>query len=146
MKCTQPRSRCWAKPRRCAVPVRLATPPLAVTVSRLLSRRAFVVTHPAWREQLATLDLNTADDFLNHPGEIISGHPDRHVMRTTFGAANVYLKREHRVPWRNRLASWRAGFGFASVSVREARTLQALIAAGLPAPEWIAAGEDGRGR
>src|SRR5947207_1956026 len=100
----------------------------------------------AWYNWLAALGLRTADDFLNHPGEIISGHPDRHVMRTTFGNTTVYLKREHRVPWRDRLSSWRAGFGLASVSEREAGTLQLLAAAGLPAPEWIAAGEDGHGR
>src|SRR5438046_2937180 len=144
--CVRPRPRCWAGPRRCAVPVKAATTSLVLKDPRLIRRRAFVAVHPDWRERLDALGLNTADDFLNHPGEIVSGHPDRHVTRTTFGNTTVYLKREHRVPWRDRLSSWWAGFGLTSVSVREARTLQLLAAAGLPVPEWIAAGEAGRGR
>src|SRR5438034_11100306 len=106
--------------RRCGMPVESVTTSLANLRRRLFRRRSFVLVHPDWRERLAALGFHSADDFLNHPGEIISGHPDRHVMRSHLGADPVILKREHRVPWRDRLASWRAGFGFASVSCREA--------------------------
>src|SRR5205807_1849887 len=78
------------------------------------------------------------------------GHPDRQAARLTLGAGAeavaVYLKREHRVPWPVRLANALAGFGFVSRSLREARTLQALGREAIAAPEWLAAGEDGRGR
>jgi tRNA A-37 threonylcarbamoyl transferase component Bud32 len=128
------------------VPVESFVKSLMRPVKRLVPRRPFLAVHPEWRERLSDLGLHSVDDFLLHPGEIVSGHPDRHVMRTTFGTTTVYLKREHRVPMADRLASWRAGFGFVSVSCREAETLRLLSDAGLPAPEWIAAGEDGRGR
>src|SRR5688572_10861957 len=70
------------------------------------------------------------------PGEIVSGHPDRHVVRVVLGTGRErvvgYLKREHRVPIRDRVANACAGFGFVSKSVREARTLEQLRAAGIP--------------
>jgi tRNA A-37 threonylcarbamoyl transferase component Bud32 len=80
---------------------------------------------------------------------IISGHPDRNVARVTVGGPagiTAYLKREHRVHWRDRLGSAWAGFGLVSKSLREARTLAALSGAGVARPEWIAAGEDDHGR
>src|SRR5207249_3293272 len=39
-----------------------------------------------------------------------------------------------------------AGFGFASLAVREGQTLEALASAGVGCPEWMAAGEDDHGR
>src|SRR5207244_7864122 len=64
----------------------------------------------------------------------------------TIGEDVAYLKREHRVLWRDRLRSAAAGFGFASLAVREDRTLTALRTAGVACPEWMAAGEDDHGR
>jgi tRNA A-37 threonylcarbamoyl transferase component Bud32 len=121
-----------------------------VSVARSLRSRGFVQVNPGYRERLAAWGLQSPADFLDHPGEIVSGHPDRHVMRVRLGDCknhlNAYLKREHRVPWKDRWASLRDGFGFSSVSCREAATLRLLEAHGIPAPDWIAAGEDGRGR
>ena len=58
----------------------------------------------------------------------------------------LYLKREHRVGLRARLANALAGFGFVSRSLREACVLDALAREGVGCAEWVAAGEDGRGR
>src|SRR5262249_29838796 len=89
-------------------------------------------------------------DFLSLPVVIISGHPDRFVGRVVLSSGEeeftAFLKREHHIPWRSRLASLLAGFGFVSRSLREARTLQALQREGIGCAEWLAAGEDGKGR
>src|SRR4051794_6102520 len=110
------------------------------------SFRGWVRVHPAHRSALDQLGLKTASAFLELPGPVISGHPDRHVRRVEIGGRVAYLKVEHRVPWRDRLRHAWFGGGFASKSVREADLLAELAAAGLPAPEWLACGEDGRGR
>src|SRR5579872_2200075 len=119
-------------------------------LARARRRRAFVEVAPRHRSFLRRLKLTEAEDFLALPAVIVSGHPDRHVARLTLGvgaeARTVYLKREHRVPWSVRLAGALAGFGLVSRSLREARTLQALQREGIDCPEWLAAGEDGRGR
>ena len=84
------------------------------------------------------------------PSIIICGHPDRHVARVTLGtgpeSVPAYLKREHRVPWRDRLFNAVAGFGFVSKSSREASILAELQRAAVGCPEWIAVGEDREGR
>ena len=53
-----------------------------------------------------------------------------------------FLKKEHRVRWKNRLDSFWAGFGWTSKSVREVR-LRSGRRRGLGCPEVIAAGETG---
>jgi tRNA A-37 threonylcarbamoyl transferase component Bud32 len=81
---------------------------------------------------------------------VIGGHPDRHVVRVELGAGpdavSAFLKREHRVPWKERIANLLSGFGFVSKSVREVRMLDSASRAGIGCAEWIAAGEDDRGR
>jgi tRNA A-37 threonylcarbamoyl transferase component Bud32 len=99
-----------------------------------------------YRELLSAQALDSAEAFLNLEGEIISGHPDRHVMRVQVGGVDAILKREHSVPWKDRLASWRDGFGGVSVSLREAAALQQLRNHDIPVPEWMAAGEASDGR
>jgi tRNA A-37 threonylcarbamoyl transferase component Bud32 len=105
-----------------------------------------LIIHPRWAAMLEYHGLSRPQDFLSLEGPIISGHPDRHVMRVTIGTGVYYLKREHRVPLRDRLWNWFAGFGPVSVSVREAKTLKELAAAGVAVPECVAAGEGGDGR
>jgi tRNA A-37 threonylcarbamoyl transferase component Bud32 len=107
---------------------------------------AFVQINPRYRDVLDALGLRTAEEFLALPGVVVSGHPDRHVMRTTLGSVTAFLKREHCVRWRQRLDSFLAGFGPVTRSQREAMTLQALEQVGIGCPEWIAFGEDGHGR
>lgn len=127
---------------------------LGLLVFRGRSRRPAVVEiSPRYRSFFRQLGVTKAADFLALPGEtphIVSGHPDRHVARLTFGTGrqqwNAFLKQEHRVTWRTRLGNALAGFGWSSRSLREAHTLQALQREGLPGPEWLAAGEDGQGR
>jgi tRNA A-37 threonylcarbamoyl transferase component Bud32 len=110
----------------------------------------FVQINPRYSGQLAALELRTPEQFLALPAIIVSGHPDRHVGRVTLGdgasSLVAFLKREHRVRWRDRLASAWAGYGWIAKSQREARILQALAEAHIDCPEWIACGEDGKGR
>jgi tRNA A-37 threonylcarbamoyl transferase component Bud32 len=109
-----------------------------------------LLVNPRYRALLGRCGLHTPADFLALPAVVVSGHPDRHVARVTLGGGprvvSAYLKREHRVPWKDRLANAWAGFGLVSKSVREAQLLQALGEAGIGCPEWVAVGEDGRGR
>lgn len=84
--------------------------------------------------------------FLDLSGEVISGHRDRHVLCARIGGKRLILKKEHRVPWRTRWHNWWAGYGLVSMSEREAAVLDRLLEAGVPVPEWIAAGHDRDGR
>ncbi len=106
--------------------------------------------HPRFRSVLHRLGLTAPNQFFSLSSLTISGHPDRNVSRVTLGegpeALIGFLKHEYRVSWLVRLRNWFAGFGLVSRSLRECRTLQALQREGLPGPDWIAAGEDDRGR
>ena len=115
----------------------------------LRARAPFLVVNPASASFLRQAGLTRVEDFLALPETIVSGHPDRQVSRVTLGTGSesvaAFLKKEHRVPWKERLANAWAGFGPVSKSVREALALRDLpVQAG--APEWIAAGESGDGR
>ncbi len=111
---------------------------------------ASVAINPSYRDTLARLGLRTAQQFLDLPGVIVCGHPDRHVAHVTLGTRPAtipaFLKREHRVPWKDRLGSAWAGFGFVARSSREWALLHELTAAGIGCPEPMAVGEDDRGR
>jgi tRNA A-37 threonylcarbamoyl transferase component Bud32 len=104
------------------------------------------VFHPARGEALRSRGLLTAGQLLELPGEVVSGHADRHVVRVVVSGAVHYLKRQHRVGWRERLRQAFAGFGWVSRCEREARLLARLESAGFACPNWVACGEDGRGR
>ncbi len=103
--------------------------------------------HPKYRGRFAGLGLVAARDFLDLPGDVIGGHPDRHVVRVELGEGGrrvvAYLKREHRIPWRDRLSNALAGFGWVTKSGREAATLREMADAGLPVPVVLATGESG---
>jgi tRNA A-37 threonylcarbamoyl transferase component Bud32 len=111
---------------------------------------AFVEINPKYQDFLRRHGLVSAGQFLRLPAVVISGHPDRHVAQVSLGTGpdtvTAFLKREHRVWWKDRLAAAWAGLGLISKSYREARILQELGRAGLPCPEWVAAGEDDCGR
>jgi tRNA A-37 threonylcarbamoyl transferase component Bud32 len=111
---------------------------------------AFVEINPRYGSLLAQEGLTTPDALLALPSIIISGHPDRNVARVRIGsgrqAVAAILKREHRVPWKERLANAWEGFGFVSKSQREAVTLRAVREAKIHCPDWIAVGEDRSGR
>ena len=119
-------------------------------LKRLFRRRGFVRVNPKYRQTVADWGLESPEQFLDLEGEIVTGHPDRHVMRLELGSGgarlDVYLKREHHVPWKDRWASLRAGFGFVSVSCREATILRLLEHNGIPVADWIAVGESADGR
>jgi tRNA A-37 threonylcarbamoyl transferase component Bud32 len=106
---------------------------------------AFVEINPLYRTELESLGLTAPARLAALPGLVVSGHPDRHVARVQLGGRTVFLKREHRIRWRERLRAAAVGFGFVSKSVREARILTGLRQAGVRCPDWIAAGEDGDG-
>lgn len=109
-----------------------------------------VCVSPKYRRRFEQLGLIGAGDFLALPGDVVSGHPDRHVVRVELGEGArrivAYLKREHRVAWRDRPANALAGFGWETKSGREATNLRAMSDAGLPVPVVLANGEYGRGR
>lgn len=127
------------------MPANLQTESLRAPHS-VLPASGFIVVHPRYRVWLVRNGVSTASAALEIRGEIVCGHPDRHVARVELGRRVVYLKREHVIGWRTRFKNWRAGFGWVSRSVREAVTLQRLEAAGLPGPQWLAYGEDGQGK
>jgi hypothetical protein len=110
----------------------------------------WVVIDPRYQRRLTRRELFAAADFIDLPGEVVSGHADRHVVRVVIGRGlnrlECYLKREHRVPWRERLRNFCDGFGWVSKSEREVRILHGLHRAGIAAPRWLAYGEDGQGR
>src|SRR3954447_20795715 len=108
---------------------------------RFAGRRDFCHLHPNGRDWLESLGLCDARDFLNLPGVVVSGHVGRNVSRVQLGATTAYLKREHRVRWRDRFRAWCDGFGWVSVSTREATVLRQLEANELPGPRWLAYGE-----
>jgi len=110
------------------------------------ARSEFLVRQPDYVDLLDRMDLLTNTDFLSLQEEIISGHPDRQVSRVQLDGMAAYLKREHVVPWKERLRNWWAGFGWASKSWREAQMLAQLDATSIGHPQWIAAGEDEQGR
>ncbi|MCS6866974.1 MAG: lipopolysaccharide kinase InaA family protein [Gemmataceae bacterium] len=98
--------------------------------------------NPAFAQLLTQWGLTTATAFLQLSGEIVSGHPDRHVVRVEFpGTERVfYLKRQHIVGWREKLRNWWAGFGWVSRCQREGQLLEQLNALHLAAPRWVAYG------
>jgi tRNA A-37 threonylcarbamoyl transferase component Bud32 len=106
----------------------------------------WIEINPRFREQLGAMGLTDAPAVLELPGEVVCGHSDRHVVRVELGGEVFYLKRQHRVGWRERFRQRLAGFGWSSRSEREARLLLELEAAGFRAPAWVAYGEDGQGR
>lgn len=98
---------------------------------------------------LAECEITTPDTVINLPGEIVCGHPDRHVIRVdmTSGVETMtgYLKREHTRGRRIRLRNWLTGAGWTSRCEREAAVLTTLEERGLPGPRVLAHGVDGRG-
>ncbi len=92
-------------------------------------------------------DQATIAFYLNLAGDIVSGHPDRHVLQVRLPSGHsAYLKKEHCVHWRDRLESWWAGFGWVAKSIREAQLLARLPSLTISAPRLLACGDDGRGR
>lgn len=96
--------------------------------------------NPDFADAFARAGLTDAPAFLDLPGEVVSGHPDRHVCRVELPCGAFYLKRQHVVGWKERFRNWRAGFGWVSRCAREADLLSELNEQNLPAPRWAAFG------
>ncbi|HEV3385301.1 MAG TPA: lipopolysaccharide kinase InaA family protein [Gemmata sp.] len=113
-----------------------------------VSTGGWVELNPEYISGFKRLGLDSPDGFLELPGEVVSGHPDRHVVRVQLPGflRPFYLKRQHCVKWREKLRNWRAGFGWVSRSERECSILKQLARAGLSCPRWAAVGVDGHGR
>lgn len=120
----------------------------AIYRPRYITSGGWVEVNPLFSAEFAALGLNSADGFLELPGEVVSGHPDRHVVRVHLPGFSTafYLKRQHVVMRREKWRNWLAGFGWSSRCEREAATLKHLTAAGLACPRWAAVGVDGCGR
>lgn len=97
--------------------------------------------NPEFADAFARAGLIDELAFLDLPGEVVSGHPDRHVCRVELPCGAFYLKRQHVVGWKERFRNWRAGFGWVSRCSREADVLSELNERDLPAPRWAAFGE-----
>jgi hypothetical protein len=132
------------------VPADLTIPAAETFTPGTLRPSGFIAIHPRHRAWLTGCGIATAADALDLPGEIVCGHPDRHVVRvelaTALGRRVAFLKREHVVGWRVRLRNTLSGFGWVSRSEREAKCLRDLERLGLAGPQWLAYGEDGTGR
>lgn len=103
----------------------------------------WIVIHPSVAQQMWECGLWTADDYLQLPGVIVSGHPDRHVRRVHLpGYGQAYLKRQHYVTFKERFRNWWKGHGWVSRSVREGRMLQLLSQFTQNIPQWLAFGEN----
>jgi hypothetical protein len=100
---------------------------------------------PAYAELFRCHGLTSAEDFLACPGAIVGGHAERHVVKVSIGTPETrfFLKKEHRVPLRDRVASAWDGHGWVSKSVREGRLLSQARQAGIGCPEVAAVGEEG---
>jgi tRNA A-37 threonylcarbamoyl transferase component Bud32 len=110
----------------------------------------WIVTHPRYRAFLDRVGVTTGEAGYTLPGEVVSGHADRHAVRVVLRAGSAakvcYLKREHTAGRLARLRHRVAGLGSVSRAAREAMTLQALEELRLPGPQWLAHGEDSAGR
>ena len=87
------------------------------------------------------LGMPSLRELLELPGVVVSGHVGRNVSRVVLGDETAYIKREHRVRWRDRIRSLLDGFGPVSISEREYRVIRRLREHGLPAPQLLARGE-----
>lgn len=137
----------------------------------LLKRRQFyLVIAPGCRERSHRHGLTTTADFIDLPAVRVGGHRHRHVSRVGLPAGfsppsmngftgesvtsarelgeaawpGSFLKVETKIRISSRLHSFVLGHGFASSSEREALNLDMASRYGLPAPSWIAYGEDGK--
>lgn len=106
----------------------------------------WVVYHPRYRSYLRRVGVTSGQAGYDLPGEVVSGHADRHVVRVELPGKVCYLKREHTASLRARWRNWLAGSGAVSRAAREAATLAALESRRLPGPQWLAHGADARGR
>jgi tRNA A-37 threonylcarbamoyl transferase component Bud32 len=108
---------------------------------------AYLHVNPDYTRFLKQHGLHGPEDFLRMPGVIICGHPDRNVSRVALGtgadAMSAFLKKEHCVRWRDRLANAWAGFGLRSKSCREMALFRLLGQTGVRCPQVLAAGEVG---
>ncbi|HKA08318.1 MAG TPA: lipopolysaccharide kinase InaA family protein [Gemmataceae bacterium] len=91
--------------------------------------------------RVVALGMPSLRALMELPGVVVSGHVGRNVSRVVLGDKTAYIKREHRVRWRDRLRSFLDGFGPVSVSEREYRVIRRLREHGLPAPQPLARGE-----
>jgi hypothetical protein len=107
----------------------------------------FLRINPRYELMVHQNHLHAPEDFFELPRAVVCGHADRHVARTYLVRDRqripAFLKVEHRVPWKERVLNWFAGFGWVSKSVREGETLRSLERSAIGHPEWIAMGHDG---
>lgn len=105
---------------------------------------ATLLINPRYALHLWHQGLRAVPDFLTYAqGTVVGGHPTRDVSFVQFAGLRGFLKRQFQLPWKDPFASWWAGFGWVSKSVREWRILQELRNHGIGCPEPIAVGDDG---
>ena len=131
---------------------RLIDPPAATELASARTAESapvaagWITYHPRYRSYLRRVGVASGPAAYDLPGEVVSGHADRHVVRVELPGKVCYLKREHTASLRAKCRNWREDFGPVSRAAREAATLAALEGRRLPGPQWLAHGEDARGR
>lgn len=106
--------------------------------------KEMVQVNPDVLAQLRLRGLRTFHDFFAYDaGVTVGGHPRRNVARVAPAGLVGFLKRQHRVRWRERWTSWWAGFGWVSRTRREWQVLHLLRKRGIACPEPLAVGEQG---
>ena len=93
-------------------------------VGLLRQRRPVLEVNSRYVEILRREGLREPTAFLDLQAVIVSGHPGRNVARLTLGKGigiGLFLKREAAVSWLTRCRNALAGFGFVSLSLREAK-------------------------
>jgi hypothetical protein len=119
-------------------------PVSAIRAFDVVRRAECCTVRPECRDWLTSAGVQTASDILALPGVVVSGHVGRNVSRVEIAGTTAYLKREHVARVRDRFRSWRDGFGWASMSAREAAILRRLDDGDLPGPKWLAFGQAGQ--
>src|SRR5688572_20933055 len=110
---------------------------------------AWIEFTPSYAPIFLDRDLSTAPALLNWSGILVNRHRDRQVEQVRFAGQGAqrsdgfFIKKQHRVTWRERLRNAWHGFGWRSTAVREAALLHAAKAAGVGCPDLAAFGEDG---
>lgn len=102
-----------------------------------------LLVNPQYAPDLWKQGLRGVNDFLTYSdGVTVGTHTHRHVRRLNLGGFLGFLKRESRIPMKDYLASWFAGFGWHSKSLREWYVLAQLKEKGIACPEPLAVGEE----
>ncbi|MCS7168687.1 MAG: lipopolysaccharide kinase InaA family protein [Gemmatales bacterium] len=102
---------------------------------------------PNYAALLYESGLRQFEDFMNaHRARVIRRRQNgtRSVALLRIGPLTTYLKREHRIAYKERFRNWWDGYGAVGKSLREWRLLRKALQAGFCVPRPLACGQQGR--